>query len=57
MSITIETSMTYLQTSPLSQEENSVLPLEAYLKIQTLHVKNIIFIPKSYQPNDFITSL
>ena len=35
--------MTYLRTAPLSQAENSVLPLEVYLKIQTLLVKNIIF--------------
>ena len=36
---------------------NSVLPLEAYLKIQTLHVKKYYFHTQSYQPNDFITSL
>ena len=36
-------SMTYLRTTPLSQAVNSVLPLEVYLKIQTLHVNNTIF--------------
>ena len=37
-------SMTHLRTTPLSQAVNSVLPLEVYLKIQTLPLKNIIFI-------------
>ena len=36
--------MTHLRTTPLSQAVNSVLPLEVYLKIQTLPLKNIIFI-------------
>ena len=43
MPITTE-FMTYLRTTPLSQAVNSVLPLEVYLKIQTLPLKNIIFI-------------
>ena len=43
MPITTE-YMTYLRTTPLSQAVNSVLPLEVYLKIQILPLKNIIFI-------------
>ena len=44
MPVTTEYDLLANNSSVTGSKINSVLPLEVYLKIQTLHVKNIIFI-------------